>query len=156
VIGNGHVEQIGSGQEIFDKPASRYVASFLGINSFKGKAIDVEDGFLVVEVYDKRILARATSDLAGKNVVLTLKPEDIVLLKATDSLPIGKGENSVSGAISEMVQMRSTAQVTINAGFTLKARISLSRIKQVGLSVGDSVQVCFTADSLNVFTDAMC
>jgi|WetSurMetagenome_2_1015567.scaffolds.fasta_scaffold05669_7 ABC-type Fe3+/spermidine/putrescine transport system ATPase subunit len=153
VMGNGCVEQIGSGQEIFDKPASRYVAGFLGINSFKGKAVNIEEGFLVVEAYDKRILARAASDLAGRKVVLTLKPEDIVLLKATDSLPIGKGENSVTGAISEMIQMRSTAQVTIDAGFTLKARISLNRIKQIGLSVGDKVQVCFNADSINVFAD---
>jgi ABC-type Fe3+/spermidine/putrescine transport system ATPase subunit len=153
VMGNGRVEQIGSGQEIFDKPSSCYVASFLGINSFKGKAVGVEDCFLVVEANGKRILARAASDLVGKSVILTLKPEDIELLKATEPKAIWEGDNSISGAISEMVQMRSTAQVTIDAGFILKARISLNVIKQVGLIVGDKVQVCFNADSINVFAD---
>jgi ABC-type Fe3+/spermidine/putrescine transport system ATPase subunit len=152
VMGNSRIEQIGTGQEIFDKPASSYVASFLGINSFKGKAVWVEDGLLTVEVKGKRVLAQAKADLAGKNVVVTLKPEDITLLNSTDK-PNEKGINSIEAFIAEMVQMRSTAQVTIDAGFTLKARISLKRIKELGLSVGDKVQVCFAAETLNVFAD---
>ncbi len=153
VMGNGRIEQIGSGQEIFDRPASRYIAGFLGINAFKGKAVAAEGGFLAVEAAGIRIFSQANADLVGRNVVVTLKPEDITLLKVTDPKPKDEGVNSIEGVIAEMVQMRSTGQVTIDAGFALKARLSLSRIKQVGLSVGDRVQVCFTADSLNVFVD---
>ena len=35
VMGNGHIEQIGSRTEIFDKPSSAYVAEFLGINTIQ-------------------------------------------------------------------------------------------------------------------------
>ena len=35
VMGNGHIEQIGSRTEIFDKPSSGYVAKFLGINTLE-------------------------------------------------------------------------------------------------------------------------
>jgi ABC-type Fe3+/spermidine/putrescine transport system ATPase subunit len=153
VMGNGRIEQIGSGQEIFDRPASRYIAGFLGINAFKGKAAASEGGFLIVEAAGKRILSQANSDLVGRNVVVTLKPEDITLLKVTDPKPNGEGINSIEGVVAEIVQMRSTGQIIIDVGFSLKARISISRIKQVGLSVGDTVLVCFTAGSLNVFVD---
>ena len=44
VMGNGHIEQIGNRTEIFDKPTSSYVAQFLGINTFKGKAIKIQAG----------------------------------------------------------------------------------------------------------------
>ena len=37
--------------------------------------------------------------------------------------------NSVEGTITEMVQMRSTAQVTVDVGFLLKARLPLSILK---------------------------
>ena len=50
VMGNGRIEQIGSRTEIFDKPNSSYVAKFLGINTFDGKAIKDFEGLLEIEV----------------------------------------------------------------------------------------------------------
>jgi hypothetical protein len=55
--------------------------------------------------------------------------------------------------VTEMVQMRSTAQLTVDVGFVLKARISLATIKKSGIIVGDKIYVNFAADSLNVFAD---
>ena len=49
--------------------------------------------------------------------------------------------------------MRSTAQVTVDAGFLLKTRIPLNSDKNLGLIIGDKVYVCFSADSLNVFAE---
>jgi hypothetical protein len=53
-----------------------------------------------------------------------------------------------------MVQMRSNAQVTINAGFLVKTRVSLSSLKNLGVNIGDKVHVSFNADALNVFEDS--
>ena len=44
VMGNGRIEDIGVRGEIFDKPSSGYVAKFLGINTFDGKAIKIHGG----------------------------------------------------------------------------------------------------------------
>jgi len=51
------------------------------------------------------------------------------------------------------VQMRSTAQVTIDVGFLLKTRVSFAVIKQLGVTVGDKVYVTFSSSMLNVFAD---
>ena len=59
----------------------------------------------------------------------------------------------VRQTITEMVQMRSNAQVTIDAGFQLKTRIPLSEVKNQVISVGDKVHVFFSVDALNVFAD---
>ena len=151
VMGNGGIQQIGSGAELFDKPRSGYVAKFLGINTVKGKATGIHGGFLEVEVNGALLQAPSQPELVGKNVVCTIKPEDVKLTK--NQAPKNTADNSVEGTITEMVQMRSTAQVTVDAGFPLKVRLSLENIKNAGLNVGDRVFVCFNADSLNVFAE---
>ena len=62
-------------------------------------------------------------------------------------------DNSIGGIITEMVQMRSTAQITVDVGFLLKTRLSLSNIKDLGINLGDKIYVCFNADALNVFAE---
>ena len=151
VMGNGRIEQIGAAGEIFDKPRSSYVAKFLGINTFKGKALRMQGDLLEVEADGVHLLAAASiGGLEGKAVVVTLKLEDIKLANLNSKPSLG---NAVLGQITEMTAMRSTAQVTIDTGFILKARIQLSTIKVEGLSVGDKVQVCFAPEALNVFAD---
>jgi ABC-type Fe3+/spermidine/putrescine transport system ATPase subunit len=153
-MGNGCIQQIGSGAELFDKPSSGYVAKFLGINSFKGKAIRTRGGFLEIEANGTLLLAPSMPNLLGKNVIATLKPENITLSKSAPTTANGSDVvNSVEGVVTEMVQMRSNAQVTVDTGFILKTRLLLGVIKNLGLCVGDNVYVNFAADSLNVFVD---
>jgi ABC-type Fe3+/spermidine/putrescine transport system ATPase subunit len=87
VMGNGRIEQIGAANEIFDKPRSSYVAKFLGINTFSGKALGWRDGLLEIEANSVRLKASAAdSDLVGKAVVATLKSEDIKLANVNSQL----------------------------------------------------------------------
>jgi ABC-type Fe3+/spermidine/putrescine transport system ATPase subunit len=152
VMGNGRIEQVGCGPEIFDKPTSSYVAKFLGINAFTGKPLTVQGGLLEIEANGTKIIAPSTPKLVGKRVTVTLKPENIALTKTRDHVP-QDAFNSVKGTVTAMALMRSTAQVTLDVGFTLKARLSLTTVKSLGLTVGDKVYVNFAADSLNVFAD---
>jgi ABC-type Fe3+/spermidine/putrescine transport system ATPase subunit len=150
VMGNGHIEQIGAANELFDRPSSSYVAQFLGVNTFRGKALEARDGLLEIDVNGVHILTTAASSLGGKDVVATIKPEDIALI---NQVPNGNLGNILEGMITEMTAMRSTAQVSVEVGFTLKARVQLSLIKTLGLSIGDKVRVSFSPDAVNVFAD---
>ena len=153
VMGNGRIEQVGCGSEIFDKPSSSYVAKFLGVNAFKGKAVKIHAGLLEIEANGVLLLAPSALNLVGKNVIATIKPEDITLSKSAAPVSNGITINSVEGTITEMVQMRSTGQITVDTGFLLKARLPLSIVKNLSLTIGDKIQVNFPTDSLNVFTD---
>jgi ABC-type Fe3+/spermidine/putrescine transport system ATPase subunit len=153
VMGNGRIEQIGNRTEIFDKPSSSYVAKFLGVNAFKGKVIGTHAGLLKINVNGVQVFARATDDLVGKEVVTTVKPDDIIISRSADADFNGAIVNAIEGTITEMTQMRSTAQVTVDVGFLLKTRLSLSEVKKLSLTIGDKAYVRFSADSLNVFAD---
>ncbi len=153
VMGNGRIEQIGASSEIFDKPSSSYVAKFLGVNAFKGTALRMSGGLLEIEVNGVHLLAAAATNLEGKDVVATIKAEDVVLSNLESPTSKDNQSNSVEGTIKEMTQMRSTAQIAVDVGFTLKVRLQLSAIKVLGLSIGDRVQVSFGPEMLNVFAD---
>lgn len=149
VMGNGHIEQVGGRAEIFDKPKSAYVARFLGVNAYEGKAVKAQDGFLWIEIEGEQVLASFAPHLLGKEVAVTIKPEDITISKRKN---IGNLDvNIIEGTIVEMVQMRSTAQVIIDVGFLLKARTPFGLIKNTGLTVGDKVFAEFKIDTVNVF-----
>jgi ABC-type Fe3+/spermidine/putrescine transport system ATPase subunit len=154
VMGNGRIEQIGDKKDIFDRPSSSYVAKFLGINTIKGKAVAIQKGFMMIESESVKLMAPPVADLVGKNIVATLKPDDIFISKTRmEKLDDAAAINAVEGTIVEMVQMRSTAHVTVDAGFLVKTRVPLNSIKSKGFGIGDKVYVCFTADTVNVFAD---
>jgi molybdopterin-binding protein len=129
------------------------VAHFLGVNAFKGTAVKASSGVLEVEVYGVPLRSCSTLNLVGKAVTVTVKPEDILLSKSPhlDFNP-GLG-NHLEGIITEMVQMRSTAQVTVDVGFLLKSRLPLSSIRESGINIGDKVYACFNTGALNVFEE---
>jgi ABC-type Fe3+/spermidine/putrescine transport system ATPase subunit len=152
VMGNGHIEQVGGRTEIFDKPTSAYAARFLGINTFTGKTGKIQAEFLPVEVNGVKMLSNASLELEDKTVNITLKTEDITLTTQPISSSVNmESINCLQGVITEMVQMRSTAQVTIDVGFPIKARIAFRVIKNLGLTIGDNVYVSFSPSVLNVF-----
>jgi ABC-type Fe3+/spermidine/putrescine transport system ATPase subunit len=152
VMGHGGIQQIGTGPDLFDKPQSTYVAKFLGINTFNAHVTQALDSQMEIQSGDKTLYAPLASQLIGKDVISTIKTENITLQKTKPPPTIA--DNALEGTLTEMVVMRSTAQVTIDVGFPLKARVPLVEIKRLGLSVGDSVYACFNADSLNVFADS--
>ena len=87
VINRGKVEQVGNAHEVYEYPESRFVASFIG-------QVNVIDAF----VKDRKIVIKDTSiamdnrgsdTLEGSEILLLVRPEDIVLQEnpASNSLP---------------------------------------------------------------------
>ena len=155
VMGNGRIEQIGKPAEIFDKPATKYVADFLGLNVFAGKALHVNEGLLEINIGNVQILAPAAPNLDGRPVVVTLKPENALLSLTPSVDPTLKSgsHNSLKGTIVDAVQMRSTVQVAVDVGFRAKCRVLTSVFRQLNLQVGQEVYFQFRADDLNVFAN---
>jgi ABC-type Fe3+/spermidine/putrescine transport system ATPase subunit len=79
VINTGHIEQIGTPAEVYNNPATEYVATFLG-------AANIMDGVIrngIVEVGSARIpLTKAGHEFKdGEAVKMIFRPEDVVLSK---------------------------------------------------------------------------
>lgn len=148
VMGNCCIEEIGNKAEIFDKPKSKTAAKFLGLNIIQGKAIKTTEEMMELEINNTCILATCASDLAGKKIIATIKPEDITLSRK----PAESG-NCIEATVVSVTQMRTSAQITFDAGFLLKTRLPIQEAKVLGLTIGEKVFACFNFDALNVFAD---
>jgi sulfate transport system ATP-binding protein len=83
VLNVGHLEQIGTPEEIYNHPATEHVATFLGAaNVFPGV---IRNG--QVEIGGSLIPTRSSDEFSeGQNVNLVFRPEDVSLSK-TEVLP---------------------------------------------------------------------
>src|SRR2546430_9032008 len=98
VINVGHIEQIGTPDEVYNNPASEYVATFLGAaNILEGTVHDLH-----VEIGSAKIPRRIDNQKfsQGQPIKLIFRPEDVLLSK-TQTLPNGQACLS-SGIVEEI------------------------------------------------------
>ncbi len=81
VLNEGAVEQIGSPREIYRRPATRFVASFIGVsNVVDGVVTGRRDDRAVLRTGDDEHVELPDDDLAeGTSVTFTIRPEHISL-----------------------------------------------------------------------------
>jgi ABC-type Fe3+/spermidine/putrescine transport system ATPase subunit len=86
VVNVGHIEQIGTPAEVYNNPASEYVATFLGAANILAGVIRGDS----IEVGSAQIPARLDKEkfAEGNPVKLIFRPEDVSLSK-TQTLPAG-------------------------------------------------------------------
>jgi putative spermidine/putrescine transport system ATP-binding protein len=121
VFNEGRIEQVGTPQEVYQHPATKFVAGFLGVsNILEGEA------------------ARAVS---GSDAPISVRPERIRIEASTYS-PSGE-ESSLAGEISEVAYLGANTIFVIEAD--KGARVSVTTLNQelpsqsVRFATGDRV-----------------
>jgi putative spermidine/putrescine transport system ATP-binding protein len=99
VFNKGRIEQIGTPEELYDRPATRFVASFIGdTNLLAGRVLGVAGGICEIETAAGRIAASARTPLeAGAAVFVAVRPERVVLA------PVQAAGGGLEGVIIEQV-----------------------------------------------------
>jgi iron(III) transport system ATP-binding protein len=78
VMNEGRIEQIGKPREIYTKPATRFVAEFIGTSNFmESKVVSVEGDEVVVDTARGRLVARQVEKVpaVGDTVLISIRPE---------------------------------------------------------------------------------
>ena len=94
VFHDGRIEQIGRPAEVYEEPATEFVAGFLGTSN-------LVDGELATQ-------------LVGRDQPHTLRPERITLLDVSDTPPAGT--TSIEGAVREVVFLGSLTRYRVDVG----------------------------------------
>jgi spermidine/putrescine ABC transporter ATP-binding subunit len=113
VMNDGLIEQLASPREIYEHPASRFVAGFIGTsNLLTGTAARVGDSAATIEVSgDERVIV-PIRDLAvaqGDALEVTVRPEKIEL----GTQPPPTGSCALRGTVSEVVYLGTSTNFTI-------------------------------------------
>ena len=132
VMHEGHVEQAGAPHDIYDHPATPFVASFIGgANVLRGR---VEEGRVSVGAFDMEL--PGTSE--GAEVHAFVRPHDVKLSLATDGAP----DVSVA-TIERLTRVGANVKVSLQlgSGESMAVEMPKAEIDSLGLREGDHVMV---------------
>ncbi len=153
VFNSGRIEQLGAPEELYERPASRFVADFLGeSNFFPGIAKVVGGEHCEIEHGKDRLRGRSRGLAAGQAAVLAVRPERIRL--APPGSPALASENFVSGRVRNIVYLGKSRKyiVQIDDGVEIAVfeQARGDRIPTVG--VGDAVTLIWPVDDSTVLS----
>lgn len=100
VFDHGRIEQIGTPEELYQTPATRFVAGFIGhTNFFQGRVLSLADGICEIELGTGRIQATARPGLAvGGRATLAVRPEQVIMGPQN-------GEAGLRGRVSDVIYL---------------------------------------------------
>jgi sulfate transport system ATP-binding protein len=134
VMQRGRVEQLGTPQEVFEKPANRFVIDFLGnVNVFHGR---VENGraqwqHLQFDLPDEK-------HEEGAPVALYVRPHELEIERSANGAP------SLPARVERINAAGPVAKVCVSSaefGVELNIELSRERYAELGLARGETVYV---------------
>ncbi len=109
VMSRGRIEQIGTPFEVYNFPATRFVASFVGtLNLIQATVVDAAIGLLTVEGQPVRVASSLQSHRSGDAVSLAIRPELITL-----DGQVHREVNRLSGTVEDVTFLGSIVRVQV-------------------------------------------
>ncbi|HEU0248817.1 MAG TPA: ABC transporter ATP-binding protein [Gaiellaceae bacterium] len=102
VMNRGRIEQLGPPQELYERPATAFVAGFLGASNLLAGTVE---GPNAIRLEDETVV-RATIDGISGQVAVGVRPEKI-------TIGAGGGANELPGTISESAYIGVATQVVV-------------------------------------------
>ena len=144
VMNEGRVEQIGTPLEIYNKPSSRFVASFVGtLTVLPAKIVNASKGTLALDGQTIRA-GKPFTGASGNTVSVALRPEAIAIGEG------GAAANRLDAKVESVNFLGSIVRVKVRTG---AQDISLDMFNQSTTAppkVGEKVTVNFNPDDLVV------
>ncbi|ACM05577.1 ABC transporter ATP-binding protein [Thermomicrobium roseum DSM 5159] len=142
VMRDGRIEQIGTPRELYEQPASEFVASFIGESNFLMGRLERRDGHAYLVTEDGwRVAIPDAEDLpAGEQVTVALRPERIVLGER-------RGENHAEATIEEIIYVGEATKFRVRLlGDRLLTVKQPSRLETMRWQRGERVLLSWRAE----------
>ena len=154
VFNHGRVEQVGTPEEVYERPATRFVALFVGeTNIFAGLSLRQDAGRAGVTALGTQgsvLGCREHAPVpAGTPVVIAVRPERIILKRA-ELAPLAAAHGTASelrGTIVDVIYLGSMrkAIVRLDDGQDATALMGADAMETSGLHIGQSVRLAWDA-----------
>ncbi len=148
VMNQGAIEQVGTPQEIYRRPATAFVADFVGSMNFLAGTLAAPDKVRVAGV---DFACPVQGGLApGQKVSLCIRPEDVRVrdlpADIVNRVPVEVAELDFVGAFC-----RATLRVQAAAEVALTADFSSNLMRDLGVDIGTKLDIALPPDRLRVF-----
>jgi len=146
----GALEQIGPPAEIYGRPASTFVAEFMGVtNLLTGTVLGNADGRLRIGVDGIELMARASERAAGDRVSLSLRPETLRVLSPGEAPPARWARIEV--VVGRIELLGATTRVECLAAGKVALRLALLDLPPGSIVPGARVALAYDPDRVAVF-----
>src|SRR2546428_6542794 len=136
VINRGRIEQIGNSHEIYERPATKFVAGFIGeANIIRATVAELRPNNALMKHDRLSIVPPARALRAGEEVFLSIRPEKVRVGSSAD-----RCANRFEGTIADEVYVGLSSKVTIqlDLGGRLISRVPIVDIGQ-SIPIGSHV-----------------
>jgi len=153
VMSKGVVLQIGAPQEIYERPASKYVADFIGETNFIDGVVRAQDGSIVeveLEGTGTVCVESSRSFTNGQQVSVALRPEKLRL-----NTHIENG-NNLRGRVEDVIYIGTDTHYGVRFTGDQKVRVREQNVtlgQHEIVQIGDEASVSFTRVSPRILTE---
>lgn len=146
VIGEGHLKQVGTPEQIFRQPNSEFVARFaMTRNIYLGEAVHKANGDNIFRIEGTEFVSAA--DTEG-TCHASIRPEDILISLE----PIrSSARNCFPGTITGIIDKGGTLYITVNLPPDISCLVTRHSFEELGLEEGKRVHVTFKASAVHLF-----
>jgi spermidine/putrescine transport system ATP-binding protein len=145
VMNAGRVEQLGTPEELYERPRTRFVADFIGTSNFLSGAIESVEGLTAVVRLaggDRCVTAIERGLGVGHAVELSVRPETVILRALHGAGPTG-AVGTINATVEQAAYLGGNIQYLVRSpsGLSLTALAPTSGDR---IPVGDGVEVTWS------------
>jgi tungstate transport system ATP-binding protein len=156
VMLDGRIHQIDETSRVFWSPASEDVARFVGVETIvEGRVESYDAGVTVVAVPtfdgagDVKVQVGAFAR-SGDRVRVAIRPEDVFLAAAGETLPANSMRNHLEGVVEAVTPSSPHVRVVVNCGFSLVVALTPRSVSEMALAPGVGVTALFKASAVHL------
>ena len=146
IFNSGRIEQVGTPEELYERPATRFAAGFIGeMNFLAGNVIGTDGAICRVRLPGWEADAMVTNPVApGTRVVVAVRPERILLAHAA---------GGSRGTLEALIYLGNSRKYTLRLsdGQSCSVLVQSASADADGLRVGDAVSLGWRADHASLF-----
>ena len=150
VMQDGRLVQVGKPQEVYNHPANRFVAGFLGDSNFlPGRAGECRDGRCVIDtpVGPLSALASIYRPERGAGVLCSIRPHVLAIG------PAGNAQNSFTARVEQVAYLGEFLHIRVQAGGSqLLQVVSLPQLAG-SLQAGETITLTVAPDHVVILPD---
>jgi putative spermidine/putrescine transport system ATP-binding protein len=151
VMNDGRLEQIGTPEELYDAPATRFTADFIGeANFLRGTVGQVRGNQSTVTMAGgKRLKAALKEGATSGEVEIVIRPERVVV--GSDA---GIAENQLEGILQDKSYVGDSTkyQIVLPSGETMTARVQNRRGHRIDADLGTKLKFGWDPEDALVFS----
>lgn len=164
LLDSGRALQSGTPDELFRRPASSYIAEFLGAENvlagkvrvldetapdwLEGDQAPLSHGYRAIEFRSGPLTMYTVGDFPAGDGYAVIRAEEIVL---SPEPPAGSARNRYRGVVSELATLGALTRVTVDVdGIALVASLTTRSAQELALRVGAPITASFKAMAVHL------